>query len=216
MRKMIGVAICFLLVFPLCVSAYTAADGTLMLAERELFTLENDAAYQFILLPANSDFTISAGKTLTISDGGSMSLTGGRIRLKSGASWVGSNVYLNESAAASVTMEKGAAIDISFANESYAVAFSGLLSGNKIECARYGSRIVAPCPHKSVVQKNICLDCGHIYPEAVSPAGSALSDGNMTIIVGVACLSVGLLGGLLIGKRKEPAASGRAGTEKDD
>ena len=32
--------------------------------------------------------------------------------------------------------------------------------------------------------------------------GSAMSEGSLTIIVGVGCLAIGLVGGLLIGKKK--------------
>lgn len=38
-------------------------------------------------------------------------------------------------------------------------------------------------------------------------SGSTLSDGNMTIVVGAACLAVALVGGLLIGKKKKNSAA---------
>ncbi len=55
-----------------------------------------------------------------------------------------------------------------------------------------------------------CPDCGlKIEPTAenVKFEGSILSEGSLTIIVGVACLAVGALGMYLIMKKKKPAAS---------
>ncbi len=54
------------------------------------------------------------------------------------------------------------------------------------------------------VHTYIC-ECGDIYiPDGTA---STLSEGNMTIVVGVACLALGLVGGLLIGKKKKNVAA---------
>ncbi len=56
------------------------------------------------------------------------------------------------------------------------------------------------CPHTHITQ--ICDECG-VKIENDPHTASTISEGNMTIIVGVACLAVGLVGGLLIGKKKK-------------
>ncbi len=51
-------------------------------------------------------------------------------------------------------------------------------------------------------------------PEGELGLGSSLSQGNMTIVCSVATLALGLVGGLLIGKKKKPVAAN--GTNSDE
>ena len=49
-----------------------------------------------------------------------------------------------------------------------------------------------------------CPDCDMEF-NTVTATGSALSEGSMTVVVGVACLAVGFLAAMLIFKKKKPA-----------
>ena len=48
-----------------------------------------------------------------------------------------------------------------------------------------------------------CPDCGMEFNAAL---GSTFSEGSLTIVLCVACLAVGLVGGLLLGKKKKKQA----------
>ena len=58
-----------------------------------------------------------------------------------------------------------------------------------------------------------CRWCGK---EAPGGTGSTLSEGNMTIVVGVACAAVFGFGGFFLGRKKKPAlASGSENTDEE-
>ena len=93
------------------------------------------------------------------------------------------------------------------------------------------------CPHDHW-EGGVCQDCGYVCPHNSGECGlcgaeitggttvesenlglgSALSEGNMTLIVGIAAAVVFGLGGFFLGaKKKKPAIAGGAPTEtKDD
>lgn len=208
MKKTICFVTAILMLVAVIPFSVAADEGdTLVIGEFKSLTINNDATYQYMQLSEKCTLTVATNKTVALLDGGNMALLRGNICLESGASWIGSNVTLNSPAAALVKMREGAKIDISFASQTDAIAFSGILISNKIECARYGNRIVAPCVHDNIAQRNVCLDCGHIYPETAPPVGSVLSEGSVTVIVGVACLAVGFLVAMFIFKKKKKPAT---------
>ena len=49
----------------------------------------------------------------------------------------------------------------------------------------------------------ICRDCGAETNVPPDGAGSTLSEGNLTIVCSVACLALGLVGGIVIGRKKK-------------
>ncbi len=67
-----------------------------------------------------------------------------------------------------------------------------------------------------------CQSCGKEAPAGYVPevpggsTASTLSQGNMTIVVGVACAAVFGFGGFLLGKKKKPAAASGANSEDEE
>ena len=54
------------------------------------------------------------------------------------------------------------------------------------------------------------------YDPDMNPTGSVLSEGSLTVIVGVAAAAVFGLGGFMLGKKKKPALANGAGSEDDE
>ena len=74
------------------------------------------------------------------------------------------------------------------------VAFKGTGTCSHIYC------FVCDSCNKSLTKSDLLKAWGN------TATASTLSEGNLTVIVGVACLAVGLVGGLLIGKKKTKTA----------
>ena len=68
---------------------------------------------------------------------------------------------------------------------------------------------VTKCTHEETetlpADVEVCEGCNQVlsYTPVNTEASSTISEGNPAIIVGVVCLAVGLVGGLLIGKKKQ-------------
>ena len=63
----------------------------------------------------------------------------------------------------------------------------------------------AQCPHTKTRQATLCCDCGE---EVVTSSASTLSEGNLTIVVGIAAAAVFGVGGFVLGKRKKKTVKG--------
>lgn len=70
------------------------------------------------------------------------------------------------------------------------------------------------CPHTHTKTVTVCEDCG--LETGIAGTGSMLSEGSLTLIVGVACLAVGFLAATFIFKtKKKPAAAGTENTNEE-
>ena len=70
------------------------------------------------------------------------------------------------------------------------------------------------CKHGNTFTKTFCSDCGEEVKNTTPAVGSALSEGNMAIIIGIVALVIGLGGGFFIGRKKKPALA--SGENKDE
>ena len=70
------------------------------------------------------------------------------------------------------------------------------------------------CKHGNTVTKTFCSDCGEEVKNTTPAVGSALSEGNMAIIIGIVALVIGLGGGFFIGRKKKPAPAESVKTDE--
>ena len=78
--------------------------------------------------------------------------------------------------------------------------------GDDGNCTRCGENACVNNEHSyDPTPVYICRWCGAESPTP-DGAGSTLSEGNLTIVVGVACLALGLVGGIVIGRKKKTGA----------
>ena len=107
----------------------------------------------------------------------------------------------------SITLLPGGIVDVETENDFNANSFIGSFqnsdAGAKVEQTANGTyRVTA---HRHVYAGTCCL-AEHMANTAPAPTGSTLSEGNLTIIVGVACLAVGFLAAMFIFKKKKKTA----------
>ena len=84
-------------------------------------------------------------------------------------------------------------------------------------CSACGYKLAEPCKHSSTTRKHVCNYCGGVFDSRIENGreiilfGSALSEGNLTIIVGIAAAVVfgfgGFLTAMFIFKKKKPVES---------
>ena len=144
----------------------------------------------------SGDVVINDGKTLKFEDNSSLDILGDR-------SLTGTNVILSLSGSGHTVNfadKLSGKIDLTFSSSTDADAFAQILKKSKTTYERIDNRIIAPCSHRNTVPATVCKNCGEILN---SRSGSTLSEGNMTIVVGVAALAVGLLGGFVLGRKKQ-------------
>ena len=148
-------------------------------------------------------FRIYDNGTLTITKNGSLSGTG--------------VAYSEKCPNIKIVLENGAWIKIKFDNSAQAELFEQILQASEITCTRNDNIIMAgavpACEHKN--QKNVCVDCGEVI-STYSAAGSILSEGSLTIIVGIAAAAVFGLGGFFLGMKKKKKPTLASGENKDE
>ena len=109
-----------------------------------------------------------------------------------------------------VTLSPGVTVDLEAANDNVANKLVTQLlqytENAKAEQNSDGSyRVTA---HRHVfAEEGTCCAAEHLKNTVSGDTASTLSEGNMTIVLCVACLAVGLVGGLLLGKKKKTSNS---------
>ena len=126
------------------------------------------------------------------------------------------------------TIRPGGLFDVTFEESSVADRYASALSAYNVN--RIGNRVIAHygehnyengvctiCYHEcdNGFHADECPECGMIRND--TPAvGSALSEGNMAIIIGIVALVIGLGGGFFIGRKKKPAVAGGADNNDEE
>ena len=118
------------------------------------------------------------------------------------------------------TMHPGGLFDITFEESRAADNYASALSAYNVN--RIGNRVIAHyddhnyengvctiCYHEcdNGFHADECPECGMIRNDTTPAVGSALSEGNMAIIIGIVALVIGLGGGFFIGRKKKPAVA---------
>ena len=145
----------------------------------------------------------------------------GTLMFYQGLKLTGSNVYFSTGSQGKISVHrdidpKAIYVNITFADEASAGTFAGLLNKAGINSERDGRRVVAGCEHSSKTTTSVvsyitetCDNCKMNWTrevtgeQAVSYESSVLSEGSLTIVVGVACLAVGFLAAMFIFRKKK-------------
>ena len=109
-----------------------------------------------------------------------------------------------------VSYHDGAFLDLTFEDNAAAQQFAVNLVGEEnAQGIVKGNRVFKHDKH--VIEKT-CVNCG---AGADGGVGSVLSQGSLTVIVGIACLAVGFLVAMFIFKKKKPALAGGENTDEE-
>ena len=118
-----------------------------------------------------------------------------------------------------IIVQEGGSIDVTLTGSHDADDFCDVLAKSNTPYKRINNRVLAGESLENYLKDygENCALCGKSLKTEESdenPTGSALSEGSLTIIVGVACLAVGFLVATFIFKKKKPAIAD--GSEKDE
>ena len=188
MKKLVSIFLALIMLMALAVPAMAVAYDT---GNYDEITANTEDLAMII-----GKVVINDGKTLKFEDNSSLDVLADR-------SLTGTNVILSLSGSGhTVRNFNSGKIDLNFSSSTDADAFAQILKNSGITYERINNRIIAPCSHKNTVPATVCKNCGEILN---SRFGSTISEGNMTIVVGVAALAVGLLGSFVLGRKKQKA-----------
>ena len=188
MKKFISIILALVMLMALAVPAMAETYGT--------GNYDEITAYDRTEI--SGDIVINDGKTLKFENNSNL-------YIQPGSSLTGTNVILSLSGSGhtvNIAHKDSSKIDLTFSSSTDADAFAQILKNSKTTYERIDNRIIAPCSHKNTVQATICVNCGEILN---SHAGSTISEGNITVVCTVAALVVGLLGGFVLGRKKQKA-----------
>lgn len=216
-KRIISLVFAFVILLTLTVSAWAIGLGVQQFTGGVI--PEGDYSMASILIFGNSTVTIEGPVKISrmeLSTNSILKISG------SGASLTGNGVEFMHPTedthpfCSKIVVESGGSLDITFKDSDSANKFEELLNKGGAEFTRTGNRISteATCHHENAIRtiktiKTIievtCPDCAETWEETVEGTNTAstLSQGNMTIVCTVAGVALGLVGGLLIGKRKK-------------
>ena len=178
----------------------------------------------------DTSMTIESGATVNIQEGDhqqkNLSVAG---TLTIAGELLGNNIEGSLlTGSGKIILQPGGLFDVTFFDGCFSNSLYNAVSSTDCTVARKGNRLIAETEHK-YGENGVCIRCDHVcdnsFHNGVCPechavastglnVGSALSEGNLTIIVGVACLVVGFLAAMFIFKKKKPALA--SGENKDE
>ncbi len=236
-----------LTVFAVPVSAVFITDneisGTHIYNEKTTF-MENVTIKSGASVTINADAFLNDGITMKIESGATVTFNGTLRLCRMGTMLIiesGASVTINENLelknastleiggvltgkfafnndGGSITLLPGGIVDVETKYDHYANSFIGSFqnsdAGAKVEQTANGTyRVTA---HRHVYAGTCCL-AEHMANTAPAPTGSTLSEGNLTIIVGIAAAVVFGLGGFILGtkKKKKTAVAGGENTDEE-
>ena len=194
MKKFVSLLLAVLILATLCFPALAAEEVQLIeISDGETYTINSDIEISGgcpqIIMGSNSTLHITNGGFLTSSEVLTFELRG-----------------LNQK----IILDKGCGLYLNCAGGSAVNTFSKVLADSGIAFNRIGFSVQAgTCRHIPVNPGN-CKLCGHPIPGGT---GSILSEGSLTIIVGVAAFVLGLGVMFFIMKKKKPALA--SGTDEE-
>ncbi len=179
----------------------------------------------------DTSMTIESGATVNIQEGDhqqkNLSVAG---TLTIAGELLGNNIEGSVlTGSGKILLQPGGLFDVTFFDGCFSNSLYNAVSSTDCTVARKGNRLIAETEHK-YGENGVCIRCDHVCdnsfhngvcPEchAVASAGlnvgSALSEGNMAIIIGIVALVIGLGGGFFIGRKKKPALASGENTDEE-
>ena len=199
MKKIIGILLAIMLCMALAAPAFAEVDAenVYRVHGTDIIYLQEDVNFEGLIFEGTGDLWIYGN--FNLNDGADLRLCDGTIKLMPGASLTGSNIAFYALPSCHILLA-GGKIDLSFSDSVDTDAFANILKSYDISYARFGNRIVAPCPHENQGYAYHCKDCGAAL---TAPTSSTLSEGSVTVIIGVAGASVGFLAALFVFRKKK-------------
>lgn len=203
-------------------------------AEREI----PSGTYQNITIDINETVKINSEVTLN----GILQMNGiSTLVIGSNGHLTGTDVaFLATASGKKIEIQDGGSLDLTFTMEDNAVRFADVLNNSVLSWNRNGKSVHAEayvdadaCDHigstatykfTSVDQASkkytntitYCTHCHKILSIDNAPTASILSEGSLTIIVGVACSVVFLAVGFFLGRKKKTAFASGASSEDEE
>lgn len=190
MKKLLSIVLALIMLIALCVPAMAESYGTGNYNSITAVSGTSTSILGDVVIEDRGTLKFGSNSTLNIQNG---SLTGNNIFLSV-------DLFGHDWTDYTINIQSGGKINLSFCKPTGADHFAQILENSGINYKRNDKQIIAPCLHESTRTLTVCNDCGAEIPDH---SGSTISEGNMTIVVGVAAAVIFGLGGFILGRRKK-------------